>query len=35
MDGDEASYIDLCRKGDTGAFRYIVTEYHQLVYTLP
>ncbi len=34
MGGDDTSYIDLCRKGDTEAFRYIVAEYHQLVYTL-
>lgn len=34
MGGDDTSYIDSCRKGDTGVFRYIVAEYHQLVYTL-
>jgi RNA polymerase sigma-70 factor (ECF subfamily) len=27
-------YIDLCRQGNTDAFRYIVSEYQQLVYTL-
>ena len=33
--GDKLSvHIDLCRKGYSGAFGYIVTEYQQLVYTL-
>jgi len=27
-------YIDLCRQGNTDAFRYIVSEYQQLIYTL-
>ena len=27
-------YIDLCKMGETDAFRYIVSEYQQLVYTL-
>ena len=26
--------IDLCKQGDRGAFKYIVSEYQQLVYTL-
>ena len=27
-------YIDLCKLGNTGAFKYIVSKYQQLVYTL-
>jgi len=27
-------YIDLCKRGNTDAFKYIVSEYQQLVYTL-
>ncbi|MFV0536195.1 MAG: RNA polymerase sigma factor [Dysgonomonas sp.] len=27
-------HVDLCRRGDSEAFKYIVTEYQQLVYTL-
>jgi len=27
-------YVDLCRQGNTDAFRYIVSEYQQLIYTL-
>lgn len=27
-------HVDLCRRGDSEAFRYIVAEYRQLVYTL-
>lgn len=27
-------YIDLCKLGNTGAFKYIVSEYQQLVYSL-
>jgi RNA polymerase sigma-70 factor (ECF subfamily) len=27
-------YIDLCKAGNTDAFRYIVSEYQQLIYTL-
>lgn len=34
MDDKLMNYIDLCRKGDPEAFRYIVAEYQQMVYVL-
>jgi len=34
MDFQTNTYIDLCKQGNTEAFKYIVTEYQQLVFTL-